>query len=282
MLAPGARFARLQETEIGLVIRVNARHQFDVGAEFTLRGGVRQIAIPGIAEGMIAPGPLLFARRDVVIRQQHDARLRRMVISSAKILARAQAHVRTRRGNVGIERQIIRRVIYRCFPAAMGRHELRGAFGSRDTTARALAVINPIISSFAQGVLADRAPGVIRHARHIRREKRLNGFVRLDRHVRPPQKGLRERRAVGHTRFDFHVSAAGMQAKAVHAFQVRHRIVIAAPHGFGAIGVFFHVKVHRHKSCRAVVLRPIKLHPTTRPRPRQPDQGGFNHFLPVN
>src|SRR5215472_14032226 len=76
ILAPGFCFTRLQKTKIRLVVGVNARHDFDVGAELAALVGVGQIAVPGITEIVIAPGPLLFAGRNVMVRYMDDAGLR--------------------------------------------------------------------------------------------------------------------------------------------------------------------------------------------------------------
>src|ERR1022692_3685109 len=49
ILTPRFGFAGLQKTEVGLVVGIDAGHDFDVGAEFAARVGVSQIPIPRIA-----------------------------------------------------------------------------------------------------------------------------------------------------------------------------------------------------------------------------------------
>ena len=76
ILAPRFGFARLEKTEVGLVVGINAGHDFDVGAEFAARIGIGQVAIPGITKLVIAPGPLFFAGRNMMVGEMDDARLR--------------------------------------------------------------------------------------------------------------------------------------------------------------------------------------------------------------
>ena len=67
VLLEDARLVRTQPREIGLVVGEHAGHQLDVRAI-----GVGQLPVPGLAELAAAPGPLLLARRDVVIRHVHE------------------------------------------------------------------------------------------------------------------------------------------------------------------------------------------------------------------
>lgn len=68
VLAEGACLAGLKEREVRLVVGVHARHQLDVGTVF-----VGEVAVPRVAKSVVAPGPLLLARGDVVIGDVHDA-----------------------------------------------------------------------------------------------------------------------------------------------------------------------------------------------------------------
>src|ERR1700753_1123160 len=78
-------FAGLQETEVRLVVRINARHDFDVRRKFNARIGVGQVAVPRVAKFMVAPGPLFFAGRDVMVGKMDNARLRGIIIAAKKI-----------------------------------------------------------------------------------------------------------------------------------------------------------------------------------------------------
>ena len=103
ILAPRFGFAGLQKTEVRLVVSVNACHDFDIGGKFAALIGVGQIPIPRITEFMIAPCPLFFSGRNVVVRNMDDARLRFVIVAAKKIFLAAHAHVRRGHGNVGIE-----------------------------------------------------------------------------------------------------------------------------------------------------------------------------------
>ena len=50
---------RTRRGEVGLIIGVHPGHDFDVRPEFILGIALGEIAIPRIAEFMVAPGPLL-------------------------------------------------------------------------------------------------------------------------------------------------------------------------------------------------------------------------------
>jgi hypothetical protein len=85
ILAPRLGFARLEEAEVRLVVGVNAGHDFDVRAVFTLGVRFGQVAIPGIAEFLIAPGPLFLAGGNVVVGNMDDACLGLMVVAADEI-----------------------------------------------------------------------------------------------------------------------------------------------------------------------------------------------------
>ena len=61
ILAPRPRFARLEKTEVRLVVGEHAGHDFDIRREFTAGTGIGEVAVPGVAKFMVAPSPLFFA-----------------------------------------------------------------------------------------------------------------------------------------------------------------------------------------------------------------------------
>ena len=83
ILAEGPRLARAQKGKVRLVVGINAGHQLDVGAVV-----IREAAVPGVAELVIAPGPLLLAGSNVVVGNVHDSRCGRVVVAAEEILAR--------------------------------------------------------------------------------------------------------------------------------------------------------------------------------------------------
>ena len=164
----------------------------------------------------------------------------------------------------------------------MRRNELCGHFALRNAFASAFAVIHAVIKSFRQRILAHRAARVVGHVINVRREKALIGLVHARGDVGPPKKRLHERRAVVGAHLEFEIRLARMQADAVHAFHAAHRIVVAAPDGFRAVGVLFDFKIHRQKRRGPVMLRPVELDAAGNPRPGQADQRGLDDGLVVN
>src|SRR5581483_10165777 len=65
------------------------------------------------------------------------------------------------------------------------------------------------------------------------------------------------------------------------ALHASHRVVITAPDRDGAVSFPFDRNFHRHEGCRAVVLWPVEFDTARDPGPRQTDQSGLNHILPI-
>ena len=100
--------------------------------------------------------------------------------------------------------------------------------------------------------------------------------------VRPPEKGLDVRRAVVGADFELDDGPARMEADAVHPLHPRHGIVVAAPDGLRAVGMFLDFKIHRQKRRGPVVLRPVELDAAAGPWPGETDQRGLDDRLVVN
>jgi hypothetical protein len=73
-----------------------------------------------------------------------------------------------------------------------------------------------------------------------------------------------------------------MQTDAVHAFHARHGIVIAAPDGLRAVGVFLDFKVHRQERCWPMMLRPVEFDAAGNPRPGKAHERGLYDRLMVD
>ena len=164
----------------------------------------------------------------------------------------------------------------------MRRDELPWNFILRNAFASALAVVHAVIKTWRQRILAHRTLGVVGDVINVRWEKTLIRFMHARGDIRPPQKSLRERRAIVGAHFEFDDPPARMQADPVHAFHAAHRIMIAAPDGYCAVGVLFDFKIRGQKSRRAVMLRPVEFNAAGDPRPRQADERGFDDALIVN
>ena len=94
---------RHEPREVGLVLGIYACHQLYVGAEslavyvpllcFLRACGVCQIAVPGLPEVPVAPGPLFLAGREMVAGNVEHTRLGVVLITALKVEARIYAHI---------------------------------------------------------------------------------------------------------------------------------------------------------------------------------------------
>ncbi len=276
VLAPGARFAGLEKGEVGLVVREDAGHEFDVGRVFALGVGFGKLAVPSVAEFMITPGPLFFAGRDVVIGEVNDARGGAVIVATEEILLRTHDHVGRGHGDVGIPGKIIRGV-------GPGRRvELARLFGGRHAVAGAGGVIHAVVTSGRKREGVGRALGVVGDVGDVRWEERLVMLVDARGDIGPPEKSLHVGRAVTEAGNDLESRATRAQAHAVHAFQARHRVVFTKPDGYGAVGVIFNRHVGRHERRRAVMLRPVELDATARPRTSEGHECGLDDRLVID
>ena len=80
VLAERLGFAGHEEGKIRLVVGVHAGHEFDVR-----RFVVAEIAIPGVAEIVIPPGPLFLPGRDVMVGNVNDPGIGGVIVSAEKI-----------------------------------------------------------------------------------------------------------------------------------------------------------------------------------------------------
>ena len=72
----------MQEGEVGLVVAVAAGHQFHVRAVI-----IGEIAVPGVAELVVPPGPELLARRHAVVGNVNHAGAGHMVVTTEEVVA---------------------------------------------------------------------------------------------------------------------------------------------------------------------------------------------------
>ncbi len=116
---------------------------------------------------------------------------------------------------------------------------------------------------------------------NIGREEGLILLMHAGSDIGPPQKCLLIRRAVVEAHFQLDHGSIRMQADAVHSLHALHRIVVAAPHGDGAIGVTLDLGLDRHEGCRPVMLRPVKLDTAGDPWTCQADECRLDDVLPI-
>jgi len=126
-----------------------------------------------------------------------------------------------------------------------------------------------------------RALGMVGDEAHVVGEERLVMLVHAGGDVRPPEEGLRVAAAIVEADFQFEIGAPGAQADAMHTLHARHGIVIATPHGDGAIGFAFDGYFDGEKSCRAMMLRPVELDSTGDPRASEADKCGLDDVLAI-
>jgi hypothetical protein len=128
-------------------------------------------------------------------------------------------------------------------------------------------------------IFTHRTPRVIRDVIHIRWEETLKPLMHPRRHISPPQKSLRQCRAIVGAHLEFHVSLAGVQANAVHAFHPSHRIVIAAPDRYRSVSVAFDLMLHWEERCRPMMLRPVEFDAAGNPWTGETDERRFDDVL---
>ncbi len=151
---------------------------------------------------MIAPGPLLLARGDVVVGDGDSSSRCAMVVATKEVAARANDHVTRRHWDIRIPAEVIRRI-------RPIRHEVRWLLVEWHPGPGSLSVIDSIVHTLAQGILRDRALGVVGGVADVVREERLVLLVNTRRNVGPPQKRLRILRTVIEANADFEQRRTG-------------------------------------------------------------------------
>ena len=230
-------FAGLKPGKIRLIVGIDAGHQFDIRAVF-----VRQIAIPRLAEIAAAPCPLLFAGRNVMIRDMQDARLSAVIIAADKVVFGLNRHVGGRHGDVFIARNI-----------------------------HARGVIHFVIRAGGDGKAGNVALAVIKNGVNVGRENRLIVIVDRYRRIRPPEEMLRHGGSVIQLAGDFQIRFIGKKRKTRHAFGAKHPLHFADPDRRAAVVVRFERKIDRLERAGAVMLRPVEFDAAGNPGAGQPN-----------
>ena len=244
------RFVGREVGEVGLVVGVDAGHQLDVRA-----AGVGQLAIPSVTEGVIAPGPLLLAGRDMAVGDMHKAALGLVIVAAEEIERRLADHVAGRDGDVAIPSEVV--------------------------GAGPVLIAHAVVRVVCEGEGRLRADGMIGHVVHVGREERLIAIVHAGGDVGPPEKGLRERCAVEQPRPQLDQRAARPKPETVHPLEAVERIVLAHPHRARPVGFFLDEHIGGQERSRPVMLRPVELDATRDPRAGEADERRFDHVLPV-
>ncbi len=259
-----------------MVVGIDPGHDFDVGVAGALGVGVSEVAIPGIAELVIAPGPLLFAGGDMVIGDVDDAGLGLVVVAAEEVVLAADAHVGSGHGDIGVVGEVVWGIV------VGGWLELAGLFVCGDPEGCALSIFHAVVGALSERVAAHRAAGVIGHAGDVRGEEALVLLVDTGGDVGPPEKRLGVRGAVMGADLEFDDGLVGVEADAVHAFHTAHGIVVAAPDRDAAVGVVFGVGIGGEEGCGTMVLGPVEFDTTGDPGAGKSDKCRFDDGLVID
>ena len=241
-------FVGCKPGEIGLVIGKHPGHQLDIGAVF-----IGQIAIPGTAKIVMTPGPLLFPRRHMVVGHVQQAAALAVMVCPDEIVVRFFRHVG-------------------------GWH--RHVFVAGDIHAR--GIIDFIVGAGGDREGGDGALAMVKYRRDVRREDALVIVPTLHRRICPPQEVARRGVAVEDFTGDLNQCPVRVKGKPGHRLQAAHRLGLVQPDGLRPVILLLNGDVDRHKGGWAMVLRPVKFDATRDPRPQQPHQRRFHHFVVVD
>ena len=97
ILGKGFFLLRLQPGKVRLIVCIYASHQLDVWTVL-----ICQIAVPCLPEITVSPGPLFFARRNVVICHMEKTCIQVFIIISDKIIIRVGSHIGGRHLDVAV------------------------------------------------------------------------------------------------------------------------------------------------------------------------------------
>ena len=265
-----------QPREVRLVLRIDSRHQLDVGAEKPppnlprlgeefqgaaslpqsgeVGGGfVRQGPVPRPSKVTVAPRPLLLAGREVVAGHVEHTAVAVVLVAALEVVLRVDGHVA--RGHLDV---LVVRYVNAC------------------------RVVHLIIGTRGDGEAGDSALAVVEDGIHVGREDALVLVVHLNGWVCPPEEGLRQRRAVADAPLNLQVGAARTQRKAGHALLVEHALHLVHPHRHRPVRVLHNIAVHGQIGRWTMVLRPVELYAAADPRPCQSYEGRLDDVVVVH
>ena len=114
VLREGLCFVGEKIREVGLVVGIDARHEFDVGAAV-----VGKFAVPCVAERMVSPRPLFLAGGDVAVGNVDETTMRGVVVAAEKVIVGGAYHVRCRHGDVLVPCKTVRAGTFRVIDAVV-------------------------------------------------------------------------------------------------------------------------------------------------------------------
>ncbi len=123
---------------------------------------------------------------------------------------------------------------------------------------------------------------MIHYRRNVRRKDGLRVVVYRDGGVCPPEKRLRQRRAVVELNVYLQRRAVWKQRHSGHSLGAEHVFNFADGDGAASVRIFKDFAVHRVKRARTVMLRPVELDSAGNPGPGKAYEGGFDHLIVVD
>ena len=248
ILGEGLLLVGHEPGEVRLVIAEHAGHQLDIRAVF-----VGQVSVPCPAKVAVAPCPLLFARRDMVIGDMQNAGVYAVIIAADKVVIAVRAHIAGGHGDI---------------------------FVAGDIDAGAVVVL--VIYARGDGERGNIALAVIEDGGHIRREDALGIVVHRNGRIGPPQEGLREIGAVIELAPDLDIGLIGIEGEGHFALGTVHLIDLGELHAGASVLIPGDAPVGGAVGGRAVMLGPVELDAAGDPRAGEAHQRRLDHLVVVD
>src|ERR1700754_1033000 len=176
-----------------------------------------------------------------------------MFVTTHKIIARTDRHIRSRHRDIGITRYI-----------------------------RPWGIVDLIVSTGCNRKIRDVSFSVVKNGIHIRWEYRLIEIIHLYRRIGPPKKGLGEGSPVKNPALYLQVCFVGIEGKTSHSLCPEHHLDLIDPNGPAAVRKFFYRKVNRAVSTGTMMLRPVEFNAPGDPGAGKANQGRFDHLFIIN
>jgi len=212
ILCKALLLVRCKPREIGLILGKDSCHELDIRSI-----GIGKITVPGTSEVAIAPRPLFLTRTDVVTGHMEHTAMTVVLIASFEVVLRVHTHI-----TGGYFDILIVRYVDACGVV----HLVIGACGNRKRTHRTLSMVEDSVDVLWEDTLIIIVDG--------------------DSGVGPPEKSLRQWRAIVEMSFDLKIGFARTKGEASSSLLMEHPLILVDPHRDTAVGILFNRCVHRH------------------------------------
>ena len=152
---------------------------------------------------------------------------------------------------------------------------VKGHIGSRDRDVLvsgnidSFTIIMLVVSTCGNWKGRDIPFPMIHDSMDIRRENGLGMFIRNYSRICPPEEGLREFGGVVQLSCNFHICLVWIEGDKGNCFCPIHAIAVIEENARTSIWIMSDFVINVHKSCWAVVLRPIELNTSADPRTKK-------------